>query len=140
MIRVTINSFAEVEAELKRRALRVPGALATEAKKIIVTNSAAGVDIKGHKMVDYTLAYKKWKERHGLAGAPANLRVTDHLLDFQKIEVHGLRSSLRPSVTDTLIAEGNMRYRKFYPETDSDVTPDFLAQIALAGEAAMSEN
>ncbi len=139
MIRSRINSFAEVEKEINRLIALVPEAMATEAKQIIRDNSAAGVDIKGQKMIPYTAAYKKWRANHGLSSEPVTLSSTGHLLDNLKTETQGMKSSVRPSAVDTIIAEGNMRTRKFFPEIDSDLMPEFNNRIVKAGEKAITD-
>lgn len=138
MIGFRISDFAEVEAEVMRRASFVPQAVATEASRIISDNSAAGKDIKGRKFLPYSKEYKKFRSKHGLSNEPPNLRVSGHLLDLQKTRVEGMKSSVAPSATDTLIAEGlNYKYQ-FYPEQDDDILPSFNGRIVKAGEEAMS--
>lgn len=138
MIRARITSFAEIEKEIARRVSLVPDALAIKAREIIRENSAKGDDIKGHKMKPYSPEYKKWRSKHGLPTEPPNLRSTGHLLDNLKTETQGMKSSVRPSAVDTIIAEGNMRRRKFFPETDSDLQQDFIKRIEAAGERAIT--
>jgi len=139
MISLKISSFAEVEREIMRRVEAVPEAVATEAKKIIQDNSAAGDDIKGRKMKKYSKPYEEWRAKHGLPAEPVTLRVKGNLLDRQKVTATGMKSSLTPYPDDLQKAEGIMKDRKFYPENESDILPSFNARLAKAGEDAMSE-
>lgn len=139
MIGVRINSLSEVEAEIKRRINSVPETAARVAKKIVIDNSAQGNDIKERKMKEYSPAYGKWRSRHGLTSAPSDLRVKGRLLDNQNVKVQGMKSSVEPSPDRKIIAEGNLRYRKFYPETDSDIIPSFEKRIIEGCEKVMGD-
>lgn len=139
MISARISSFAEVEKEVLRRVARVPAAVAREAGNIIRDNSAAGKDIKGNRLSKYSKGYEKFRAANGLPSEPADLRVTGQLLDNQIGRVSGNRSSIQPSASDRQIAEGNMKHRKFYPETDADILPYFEDRIVKAAEAAIQE-
>lgn len=139
MISARISSFAEVEKEIQRRVARVPAAVAREAGNIIRDNSAAGKDIKGERLSKYSKGYEKFRSAHGLTTEPPDLRATGQLLDNQIGRVNGMKSSIQPSASDRQIAEGNMKYRKFYPETDADILPYFEDRIVKAAEAAIEE-
>lgn len=137
MIGVRINSLSEVEAEVRRCISSVPLAAATAARKIIQENSDKGDDIKGRKMVKYSSPYEKWRQRHGLTTNPPNLRVRGVLLYSANVKAEGMRSSLEPSPDRRIIAEGNLRYRKFYPESDADVQQAFINKIITYCEKSM---
>lgn len=139
MIRASVSSFSEVEREVSRRIAAVPRVAATEAARIMRVNADKGEDIKGQKMKGYSDAYKKFRAKHGLSTEPANLRVTGTLLDKPTVVTNGMQSRVKPADNRRIIAEGNQRYRKLYPETDSDVTPEFEKQIVTACESAIDE-
>lgn len=138
MIRARISGLKELEAEIKKRAEQIPQVVANEAKTIIIENSEQGIDIEGKRMKEYTPAYKALKAKHGLPTSPPDLRSTGHLLDRQKVTANSKKSSIRPSVTDTLIAEGNMKHRKFYPEVETDFRTH-IPRIIKVSEKAISD-
>lgn len=139
MISARVSSFATLEAEIQRRVKSLSAVAAVVTKKIIQDNSAKGVDFRGQKMVEYSPAYKLFRAKHGLATNPVNLRVKGNLLDKAKIVANGMKSSLEPSSDRTLIAEGNIRSRKFYPENDSDIVPSFEKALVTKLEKVISE-
>jgi hypothetical protein len=65
------------------------------------------------------------------------LRSEGKLLDDQTIVSAGNKSRLKPSDNRRIIAEGIMNKRKFYPEIETDITPDFIKRIEIAGEKAI---
>lgn len=137
MFRGSVSSFAEVQKAIDEAVKRIPLAVATEARQIIIDNSAKGDDIKGQKMIKYSEPYKKWRAKHGLTTDPVNLRKEGKLLDDTTIVSAGNKSRLKPADNRRVIAEGIMKLRKFYPETDTDITPDFIKRIEQAGEKAI---
>lgn len=139
MIRARISSFAGVEREVARRVAAVPRVAASEAARIVRVNASQGNDIKGQKFKEYSPEYKKFRAKHGLPTDPVDLRRTGRLLDEPTIVTNGMQARVKPADNRRLIAEGNMKLRKFYPETDSDITLEFEKQIVTACEQAIDE-
>jgi hypothetical protein len=134
MIRVRVSSFVELEKEIQRATRNVPKAAAEGAANYIREQADAGQDVKGKKFEPYSDAYKKFRQKNGLSTDPPNLRVTGHLLDRRVTKSGDKKSSLFPSASDRLKAEGLMKKRMFYPETDSDITTDLENRVVKAGE------
>lgn len=139
MIRATIKSFEGIEREVLRRVAAVPRVAASEAARIVRANSSEGKDIKGQKFKEYSPEYKKFRAKHGLPTDPVDLRRTGRLLDSPTIVAQGQQSRVKPADNRRVIAEALMSKRKFYPETASDITPDFEKKIVTACESAIDE-
>lgn len=137
MIRARVSGFEELEREIQRATRNVPKAAAEGAANYIREQAEAGKDVKGQTFEPYSDAYKKFRERNGLTTSPPNLRVTGHLLDRRVTKSSDKRSSLFPSTSDRLKAEGLMKKRMFYPETDSDVTTDLENRVVKAAEQSI---
>ena len=137
MITCRISGLKELEAELRKRARLVPKVVATEAKEIVVEDSAESKDIRGRKQPQYSKLYAGFRSRHGKSTTP-DFRFTGHALDNQKVEVSGNKSSVRPAIEDMKKFEGNQAKRRIYPDTDTDMNRH-LKRIAAAGERVMSD-
>jgi hypothetical protein len=139
MIRANVGTFKEVEREVMKRVAAIPRVAAMEAARIIRENASEGYDIKGEKMKEYSPEYKKFRAKHGLSSEPVDLRRTGVLLDNPTVVVNGQQARVKPADNRRVIAEGLMRTRKFYPEKDSDFTPEFDKKIVTACESAIDE-
>lgn len=133
---LTIN-LNKLRSELQRRARAVPVAMANELKQAIIDNSRDSKTITGGKMRKYSPAYEKFRANHNLGKTP-DLRVTGRMLDKQYVGATDTKAVLKPNAADAMKAVGNQRYRKFYPETESDIKGATLKRIIKAGEAAFA--
>jgi hypothetical protein len=131
----TVNT-TRAKLELQGRVKRVARAMANELKEAIKDNSKNSKTITGGKMRKYSPAYLKWRQKHGLSSTP-DLRVRGHLLDDAAILGTTAGATLKPNSPDRLKAEGNQRYRKFYPEQESDIKGPLLKRLKSAGEKAL---
>ena len=137
MIRVRVPSLAELEREIQRATRNVPKAAAEGAANYMREQAEAGEDIKGKKFEPYSDAYKKFRQKNGLSTDPPNLRVTGHLLDRRVTKSSSNKSSVFPSSSDRLKAEGIMKKRMLYPETNTDVTAELESRVVKAAEQSI---
>jgi hypothetical protein len=112
-------------------------AMAAELKQAMVDNSKASKDIFGAPLKKYTPQYEKFRAKHGLSTTP-DLRVTGKMLDDATVGIIAGAGHVSPDAANRKKAEGNQKYRKFYPETDSDIKGALLDRLKTAGERAFA--